>query len=84
MQMQTAILNRHRLRQVRERAGLSQAELARRSKLTPPGLNKIETGKRRIGPDALRRVVDALAVALDMPPDEVRGLITTDVDSAAA
>lgn len=54
-----------RLRIFRARAGLSQAELAKKAGYTPQTISYYETGKRRITRDA----ADALAKHLQISPD---------------
>jgi len=56
-------INRHALRVIRERSGLSVSELARRSGVTQPHLSNIEGGRRGVSP----AVVLALAEALSVP-----------------
>ena len=54
-----------RLKALRKRAGLSQAELARRSGVAQPTISRIEAGLRRdVGLD----VIDKLARALGVSP----------------
>lgn len=58
----------HRLMQVRERAGLKQAELARLVTWSPAVLSRVETGDRQIAPDELQIIVQAIGT------DEARQL----------
>src|SRR5260221_6862493 len=50
-----------RLTQVRERAGLKQAELARKITWSPAVLSRVESGERPLAPDELRTLLDAIA-----------------------
>ena len=59
------------LRALRERAGLSQSALARRAKMDPSFVNRLESGQR----SADRDVTEALCVALDLPPSEADRLL---------
>lgn len=52
----------NRVREVRERLGLSQVELARRARLAGPNLSAIEHGQRKAWPKARRRLARALKV----------------------
>jgi transcriptional regulator with XRE-family HTH domain len=54
-----------RLREARERLGLSQTELAERSGLQPSAVSHFETGKRAPSFENLKRLSDALAVSVD-------------------
>ena len=56
-----------RVRRMREDAGLSQSELARRSGIDRPSLHRLEAGRLDIG---VSRLV-ALARALDCTPGEL-------------
>lgn len=49
-----------RLTQVREAAGMKQAELARRITWSPAVLSRIESGERQLSPDELITVMDAI------------------------
>jgi transcriptional regulator with XRE-family HTH domain len=53
----------NRLSQVREAAGISQAELARRITWSPAVLSRVESGERQLSPDELRRVMEAIGTA---------------------
>jgi transcriptional regulator with XRE-family HTH domain len=66
-------LVRRRIRALRVARGWSLDELAKRARLSPSTLSRIETGKRRV---ALDQLVD-LARALDTSLDQ---LVTTDTD----
>lgn len=50
----------NRIRELREAIGLSQAELARRINVTPPALQKVEIGTRKLDQQWMRRVSRAL------------------------
>jgi transcriptional regulator with XRE-family HTH domain len=43
---------------------ISQAELARRAGVSQPAVSRLETGRRRVGPDVRSRVAAALAEIL--------------------
>ena len=49
-----------RLTQVREAAGLKQAELARRITWSPAVLSRVESGARELSPDELNTVMEAI------------------------
>ena len=49
-----------RLTQVREAAGLKQAELARRITWSPAVLSRVESGARELSPDELKTVMEAI------------------------
>lgn len=67
-----------RIRAARERAGLSQPELAERAGVAKSFISMLETGKRaRVGSDILARIAVALDTTLDAlmqdtlaPPDD--------------
>src|SRR6478736_6366007 len=52
-----------RLMQVREAAGLKQAELARRITWSPAVLSRIESGERDLSSDELKTVMEAIGTA---------------------
>ncbi|MBI2836075.1 MAG: helix-turn-helix transcriptional regulator [Chloroflexi bacterium] len=52
----------NRVKEFREAAGLSQAELARRSHTASPNLSAVERGKREAWPKLRRRLARALKV----------------------
>lgn len=54
-----------RLKAVRERRGLSQAELAKKAGLQPTAISHFETAGRSPSFDNLRRLSDALSVSAD-------------------
>jgi len=54
-----------RIREVREKRQLTQAELARLADLPPAAISHFETGIRIPGTTTLRRLADALGVSLD-------------------
>lgn len=54
-----------RLRAGRERAGLSQAELAEKAGFQPSAISHFETGRRAPSFDNLRALADALSVSTD-------------------
>ena len=63
-----------RLRQLREAAGLTQAQLAERAGLSVQGIASLENGRRRRPyPHTLR----ALGMALDLPPEEHAEFVST-------
>lgn len=55
-------LNRHALRAIRERSGLSITALAARAGVSQPHLSNLESGRRQASPAVLRRLALALAV----------------------
>jgi transcriptional regulator with XRE-family HTH domain len=56
-----------RLRQLRELAGLSQRELARRANIPQPVVSDVESGKQKgITLENARRIARVLGVTLDM------------------
>jgi transcriptional regulator with XRE-family HTH domain len=55
-------LNRHALRVIRERSGLSLTELARTAGISQPHLSNLERGRRQASPATVRRLADALRV----------------------
>lgn len=54
-----------KLRKTREDKGLSQAELAEKAGLQPSAISHFESGRRSPSLDNLRRLADALSVAID-------------------
>ena|ERR1035437_1635462 len=54
-----------RLRDERERKGLSQSELAARSGLQPSAISHFETGNRGPSFENLKKLADALSVTID-------------------
>ena len=62
----------HRLRRLREAAGLTQEELAGRSGLSPNAISDLERGRRR---HPYPHTVRSLADALELPEDERAALI---------
>ncbi|MBC2592861.1 helix-turn-helix transcriptional regulator [Ruficoccus amylovorans] len=54
-----------RLKALRERRQLSQADVAERSGLMPAAISHFETGKRSPSFDNLRKIADALDVSVD-------------------
>jgi len=50
----------NRIREVREKLGLSQVELSRRAHIASPNLSAIEHGERKAWPKARRRLARAL------------------------
>lgn len=59
-----------RLREIRKRKGLTQAELSRRSHINRVCISQYETGVKRPNVDNLKR----LAVALGVSTDELLGV----------
>lgn len=76
-----------RIREVRMKKGLSQAQLAEMLGLTPPYISNIETGKQNMSITALAKISDVLEVsadwilrnntqdALEITADEFRSLL---------
>jgi transcriptional regulator with XRE-family HTH domain len=54
-----------RLREWRERRGLTQAELSQRSGTNPTTISRIEGGKRGAHPSTARKLAEALGVEID-------------------
>jgi uncharacterized protein len=52
----------NRIREIRMKLGLSQAELARRTHIASPNLSAIENGHREAWPKLRRRLVRALKI----------------------
>lgn len=73
-----------RIKSLREAAGLSQNELARRAGVSQSGLSYIESGEKSPSVDTLLRIADALGVTVsellnaqgdtEMPP-HIRALV---------
>lgn len=82
MHLQTKTLNHHALRQVRERAGLAQAELARRIGVDRSSLCNLESGKRKPRPGTLLRIVQVLADELACEVGAIRTELTTASEAA--
>jgi transcriptional regulator with XRE-family HTH domain len=57
-------LNRHALRIIRERSGLSASALASRAGISQPHLSNIERGRRQASPEVARRLACGLRVPL--------------------
>src|ERR1044071_5054144 len=55
-------IGRH-LTQVRERAGMKQAELARRITWSPAVLSRVETGERPLAQEELQMILEAIGTA---------------------
>src|SRR3954452_22496897 len=53
-----------RVRDAREKAGLSQGELARQAGVHPTYISHVENGRRALGEDALARVAEVLGVSV--------------------
>jgi transcriptional regulator with XRE-family HTH domain len=58
------VLNRHALRIIRERSGLSVSALAADAGVSQPHLSNIESGRRQASPEVARRLAAALKVPL--------------------
>ena len=54
-----------RLRETREKRGLSQSELAEKSGFHPSAISHFETGRRSPSFDNLRRLADTLNITID-------------------
>jgi transcriptional regulator with XRE-family HTH domain len=64
----------NRVKEFRERAGLSQVELSRRSKIAAPNLSDIERGQRLPWEKAKRAIARALKTTPDeLFPDQLEG-----------
>lgn len=55
----------NRIRELRDRKGISQEELAHRAGLSRTGMGFLETGKRWPRLDTLMKVADGLNITLD-------------------
>jgi DNA-binding XRE family transcriptional regulator len=55
-------LNRHALRAIRERSGLSRTALAQRAGISQPHLSNLELGRRQASEQVVVRLAAALAV----------------------
>lgn len=53
-------VNRHALRDMRERSGLGVTELAGRAGVSPGTICDLESGRRPGSPSTLRKIADAL------------------------
>src|SRR5438093_12031839 len=62
-----------RLMQLREGAGMKQAELARRITWSPAVLSRVESGERELSPDELRTVMAAIGTPEALELSEVLG-----------
>lgn len=60
-----------RLRRRRIEAGLTQASLATKARLSPTHMSSIESGRAGASPDVLRRLAEALGCTIAdlMPPE---------------
>jgi len=71
------------LREARRRSGLSQAELARRARVSQPVISAYESGRREPGLSMLTKLVEASGHALNIDlvaePDTPRGLPDTPI-----
>jgi transcriptional regulator with XRE-family HTH domain len=67
-------MSQNRVREFRERAGLSQAELARRCHVASPNLSAVELGQRLAWPKLRRRLARSLKTTeTDLFPLEEKG-----------
>ena len=55
--------------QARRAAGLTQAELARRSRTSQPAVNRYESGRVRPRPDTVRRLLESCRTAAPRPSE---------------
>jgi transcriptional regulator with XRE-family HTH domain len=56
-------LNRETLRVLRERSGMSKAELAGRAGVSPALITRLENGERACTPSVMLKLADALQVS---------------------
>lgn len=56
----------HRIRDIRNKKGINQAELAERAQLSTPVISDIELGKNNMKIDTFKRIIEALQVSADM------------------
>lgn len=66
--MESAAVAQHLMRQIRERSGLTQAQLARRASLPRSVVNAYERGRREPGAQALAHLAAAAGLKLDLSP----------------
>ena len=52
----------YKIRELRERLGIQQKELAERALISPPYLHDLENNRRGAKPETLQRIADALGV----------------------
>ena len=65
------------VREVREKRNISGAELARRAKLSPSDLSKLEKGQRQSFPGWRARIASALGLPeTDLFPEEAPNSVT--------
>jgi len=92
-------VNRHALRVIRERSGLTLSALALLAGISQPHLSNIERGRRQASPALLLRLAESLKVPVvallteaEAPPDEgrarrvghgVAGMMTLDAATLA-
>ena len=55
----------HRIKTLREKAGMSQDTLAKRMKMSRPAISQIESGSRKIATDELIRLSQIFHVSVD-------------------
>lgn len=68
-------INRHALRQIRERSGLSKTKLAMEAGVSTGTLNDLESGRRGGSDELIRKVAGALKVpvtAIIVDPDAMK------------
>ena len=59
-----------RIKQAREVLAISQAELARKTKLTPAAISQFESGEREPSYESLKRLASSLDVSMDYLADK--------------
>jgi transcriptional regulator with XRE-family HTH domain len=59
------LLNVKKLREIRERSGLSQTELARKVGVTPSQISNIETSKRGLSTETLAAILQVLGIKIE-------------------
>lgn len=66
-------VNGERILEIRADMGMTQAELAERSRISPGYISQLESGKK---PALSRRLFDRLATSLQVPVEEIRQDVT--------
>lgn len=84
MAMPFTALTGSRLRERRQALGLRQAALAEAAGVSPSYLNLIEHNRRRIGPDLLARLAEALAVPVEVLAGGAGAALADELRAAAA
>lgn len=59
------VIPTNRIKELREKAGLQQKELAERAEISGPYLHDLENNRRGAKPETYQRIADALGVGVD-------------------